>query len=209
MLAFRHAVAGNQCRVRWQTEHTDSMTGTSMSTPTTVANAAPSAIAVATASAKKCCESLACFSKARSAPATPHETLKKASRHLASLREAGLVETPRQGLWVRYRLAELTNPRLPSMAGAVRQTLARLEVVQRDAARLRECGSSCAPEPITCLRSASAEYSDARYMWRRVGGTCVHWGFRAALQFDSHACHQNVGTESLRRFPRNIGQLLR
>src|SRR6478735_6064708 len=50
--------AGNQCRVRLQTEQTDNITGTSMSTPTTVANAAPdsgpnSAIAVATASSKK------------------------------------------------------------------------------------------------------------------------------------------------------------
>jgi hypothetical protein len=41
-----------------QTEQTDNMTGTSMSTPTTVASAAPdsgpkSAIAVATASSKK------------------------------------------------------------------------------------------------------------------------------------------------------------
>src|SRR5574339_76692 len=52
------AVAGNQCRVRLQTEHTDNITGTSISTPTTVASAAPdsgpkSAIAVATASSKK------------------------------------------------------------------------------------------------------------------------------------------------------------
>jgi hypothetical protein len=35
------AGAGNQCRVRLQTEHTDNITGTSMSTPTTVASAAP------------------------------------------------------------------------------------------------------------------------------------------------------------------------
>src|SRR3970040_115212 len=52
------AGAGNQCRVRLQTEQTDNRTGTSMSTPTTVARAAPesgpnSAIAVATASSKK------------------------------------------------------------------------------------------------------------------------------------------------------------
>ena len=34
------AGAGNQCRVRLQTEQTDNITGTSMSTPTTVASAA-------------------------------------------------------------------------------------------------------------------------------------------------------------------------
>ena len=40
-----------------------------------------------------------------------HESLKvsqpKASRHLAYLREAGLVETRREGVWIHYRLAEL------------------------------------------------------------------------------------------------------
>jgi hypothetical protein len=48
----------NQCRVRLQTEQTESITGTSTKTPTTVASAAPdsapnSAIAVATANSKK------------------------------------------------------------------------------------------------------------------------------------------------------------
>src|SRR5688572_29328594 len=52
------SVSGNQCRVLLQNEQTDSITGTSMSTPTTVASAAPEpgpkrAIAVATASSKK------------------------------------------------------------------------------------------------------------------------------------------------------------
>src|ERR1700688_39555 len=50
--------AGNQCRVRLHAAQTESITGTSTSTPTTVASAAPdsgpnSAIAVATASSKK------------------------------------------------------------------------------------------------------------------------------------------------------------
>src|SRR6476659_9019312 len=49
---------GNQCRVRLHAAHTESITGTSTSTPTTVASAAPdsgpnNAIAVATASSKK------------------------------------------------------------------------------------------------------------------------------------------------------------
>src|SRR5207249_6959287 len=53
-----HAPCANQCFVRLQTAHTESMTGTSTRTPTTVANAAPEpgpkrAIAVATASSKK------------------------------------------------------------------------------------------------------------------------------------------------------------
>lgn len=88
-----------------------------------------------------------------------HETLKipqpKASRHLASLRKAGLVETRRQGLWVQYRLAELSDPRLAPVADAVRQALAQLDAVQRDTARLRGRASSCAPVPLTITRSAS------------------------------------------------------
>src|SRR5690606_7482398 len=52
------AASGNQWRVRLHTAHTDNITGTSMSTPTIVARAAPDsgpnkAMAVATASSKK------------------------------------------------------------------------------------------------------------------------------------------------------------
>ena len=95
-----------------------------------------------------------------------HETLEipqpKASRHLASLRKAGLVETRRQGLWVQYRLAELSDPRLASVAGAVHQAIAGLDTVQRDAARLRERGSSCTPVPMTFMRSAPAGTASRR-----------------------------------------------
>lgn len=95
-----------------------------------------------------------------------HETLKipqpKASRHLASLRKVGLVETRRQGLWVQYRLAELSDPRLATVADAVRRALAQLDAVQRDTARLRERGSSCTPVPITLMRSALAGTASRR-----------------------------------------------
>lgn len=89
-----------------------------------------------------------------------HETLEvpqpKVSRHLAVLRKMGLVDTRRQGLWVQYRLAELSDPRLAAVAAAVRQSLAQLEAVHRDTARLHERGSSCTPAPLTFMRSASA-----------------------------------------------------
>src|SRR5258708_21386303 len=43
-----------------------------------------------------------------------HESLKipqpKASRHLAYLRRAGLVEARRDGLWMHYRMAALGDP---------------------------------------------------------------------------------------------------
>src|SRR3989442_1945195 len=53
-----------------------------------------------------------------------HESLRipqpKASRHLAYLRRAGLVDTRRDGLWVHYRMASLTDPVLGAIGGAGR-----------------------------------------------------------------------------------------
>jgi ArsR family transcriptional regulator len=46
-----------------------------------------------------------------------------ASRHLAHLRKAGLVATRRDGLWVHYRLAEITDP---AINGVLRSALAAL-----------------------------------------------------------------------------------
>ncbi len=43
------------------------------------------------------------------------ESQPKVSRHLAQLREAGIVSDRRQGLWVYYRL----HPELPAWAGEV------------------------------------------------------------------------------------------
>src|SRR5947208_3957349 len=52
-----------------------------------------------------------------------HESLRipqsKASRHLAYLRRAGLVETRRDGLWIHYRLAQLSDPVLQTVSLAV------------------------------------------------------------------------------------------
>src|SRR5258708_40169867 len=53
-----------------------------------------------------------------------HESLKipqpKASRHLAYLRRAALVETRRDGLWVHYRMATLAAPVPAAITTAVR-----------------------------------------------------------------------------------------
>ena len=43
----------------------------------------------------------------------------KASRHLAYLRRSGLVNTRREGLWVHYRLADLSDPILDTIRQAV------------------------------------------------------------------------------------------
>jgi ArsR family transcriptional regulator len=80
-----------------------------------------------------------------------HETLKipqsKASRHLAYLRRSGLVATRREGLWIHYRLAELSDPVVGAIATAVRHALTHIDVVQHDAARLQKKTGCCLPAP--------------------------------------------------------------
>ena len=80
-----------------------------------------------------------------------HESLKipqpKASRHLAYLRNAGLVETRRQGLWIHYRIAETADPVLRAIADAVRHSLTHVDVVRKDTERLQKRTGCCIPEP--------------------------------------------------------------
>src|SRR3954466_14461452 len=78
-----------------------------------------------------------------------HESLRisqpKASRHLAYLRKAGLVEARREGLWMHYRIADLPDPVLQSIADAVRHALMHLEIGHKDAARLQKKTGCCLP----------------------------------------------------------------
>jgi ArsR family transcriptional regulator len=71
-----------------------------------------------------------------------HESLRipqpKASRHLAYLRKAGLVEVRREGLWMHYRLADLPDPILQCVSETVRHALTHLDSVRRDADRLQK-----------------------------------------------------------------------
>ena len=80
-----------------------------------------------------------------------HESLKipqpKASRHLAYLRQAGLVETRRDGLWIHYRMARLPDPVLATISDAVRHALTHVDSVHRDAQRLQKKTGCCVPEP--------------------------------------------------------------
>ena len=94
-----------------------------------------------------------------------HESLKipqsKASRHLAYLRKAGLVDTRRDGLWIHYRLASISNPVVAEVAAAVRHALTHDDVVQKDGGRLETRTGCCAPaaEPhpsATCCAPAQA-----------------------------------------------------
>jgi|SRR5688500_17399364 ArsR family transcriptional regulator, arsenate/arsenite/antimonite-responsive transcriptional repressor len=82
-----------------------------------------------------------------------HESLKvsqpKASRHLAYLRRAGLVEARRQGLWMYYRLADAPDPVVASVKQAVTHALGHLPGVQKDAQRLQRKNGCCLPVAAT------------------------------------------------------------
>ena len=81
-----------------------------------------------------------------------HESLKipqpKASRHLAYLRRAGLVETRRDGLWIHYRLGAVTDPVLALIVEAVRRALTHVDAVHDDAVRLQKRTGCCIPAPV-------------------------------------------------------------
>src|SRR5262249_26823479 len=80
-----------------------------------------------------------------------HESLRipqsKASRHLAYLRRSGLVETRREGLWIHYRLGRPAEPVLGAIVNAVGHALSHLDIVRKDAERLRKRNGCCVPTP--------------------------------------------------------------
>ena len=69
-----------------------------------------------------------------------HESLglpqPKVSRHLAYLRRAGLVEARKDGLWVHYRLARMSDPVLQALLDAVGHAIGHLDSGARDRRRL-------------------------------------------------------------------------
>ena len=78
-----------------------------------------------------------------------HESLRisqpKASRHLAYLRRAGLVDTRRDGLWIHYRLAESSDPIVSTIRQAVAHALGHVDGIHRDAERLQKKTGCCLP----------------------------------------------------------------
>jgi ArsR family transcriptional regulator len=78
-----------------------------------------------------------------------HESLRipqpKASRHLAYLRRAGLVDTRKDGLWVYYRLAVSGDPILRIIQQAVANALRHVDAVEKDAGRLEKRTGCCLP----------------------------------------------------------------
>ena len=58
------------------------------------------------------------------------------SRHLAYLRRAGVVLARKDGLWVHYRLATMTDPVMQAVLNAVGHAIGHLESGERDLRRL-------------------------------------------------------------------------
>lgn len=79
-----------------------------------------------------------------------HDSLRisqpKASRHLAYLRQSGLVATRREGLWVHYRMATLPDAVLEVVRSTVAHALTHLDIVRKDVQRLRKNTGCCAPD---------------------------------------------------------------
>ena len=78
-----------------------------------------------------------------------HESLKipqpRASRHLAYLRRAGLVEARKKGLWVHYRLAPAADAVRGAVVDAVGHALGHVPAVAFDRQRLDKRTGCCAP----------------------------------------------------------------
>lgn len=60
------------------------------------------------------------------------------SRHLATLRQAGLIEDRRQGVWIYYRFVESFEPVYRELLGLFSEGLGHLEQVQADQNRLMD-----------------------------------------------------------------------
>jgi len=79
-----------------------------------------------------------------------HDSLRitqpKASRHLAYLRRAGLVDTRRQGLWIYYRLSDSSDPIVRTIRQAVTHVMGHVDVIHKDAGRLQKKTGCCLPE---------------------------------------------------------------
>src|SRR5262249_37612041 len=71
-----------------------------------------------------------------------HETLAipqpTASRQLAYLRLTGLVATRKDGLWVHYRLATVTDPVVASLLSAAAHAVSHAPAASRDRKRLAQ-----------------------------------------------------------------------
>jgi ArsR family transcriptional regulator len=78
-----------------------------------------------------------------------------ASRHLASLRKAGLVDSRRDGLWVHYSVANIEDEAIRTLVQTVTHCVGHADTIARDRKRLEAAtGCSCVvddcPPALSC-----------------------------------------------------------
>ena len=92
-----------------------------------------------------------CVCHIHEALAIPQPT---ASRHLASLRRAGLVDTRKAGLWVHYSLAKMPDTVLETLVESVTHCVGHAATIARDRKRLERATGCCvvgsAQPALTC-----------------------------------------------------------
>ena len=84
------------------------------------------------------------------------ESQPKVSRHLAYLRNAGLVDTRRHGKWIYYSIRLPENDALGSVLGATLSALADDADLRSDTARLFVLSDGRTPTPIEASTSTAA-----------------------------------------------------
>jgi ArsR family transcriptional regulator len=60
-----------------------------------------------------------------------------ASRHLAYLKKSGLVEARRDGIWMHYKMAEISNPVVAAVVTAALHALTHTDISAKDERRLQ------------------------------------------------------------------------
>lgn len=98
-----------------------------------------------------------CVCHIHDALAIPQPT---ASRHLAYLRKAGLVDSRREGTWMYYTLAAQPDATLATLVNAVTHCAGHADTVARDRKRLEKATGCCCviderPPAVSCCTPSS------------------------------------------------------
>jgi ArsR family transcriptional regulator len=95
-----------------------------------------------------------------------HDALKvpqpTASRHLAYLRRAHLVETRKDGLWVHYRLANVADTVLRTLVDAAIHCAGHLDTVAADRKRLERATGCCVVGEVPSIACCGEEQPASR-----------------------------------------------
>lgn len=83
----------------------------------------------------------------------------KMSRHLAYLRERGMVDRERCGSWMVYRLPAKPAPLLASQLACLQDAISEESVFRRDGVRLGKLLSKSGPDGPACVRRRALRVS--------------------------------------------------